>query len=571
MTQRVRIAAASALALATAGLAACATTPVAPVNTAPVELQILALNDFHGNLETQGSQTRYIDDAGVEQRETLGGAARMASLLQTLREGEDLTVTVAAGDLVGASPLASSYFLDEPAIAALNRMGLEIASVGNHEFDRGTAELRRLQDGGCEANTPRQPCAIEPFAGAEFTYLAGNVVNEAGDTLFPASTIRDFGTISVGFVGLTLKDTGKLASPGGTAGWSFTDEAAAANAEASRLRAAGADEVVLLIHQGGDVDPFFSTGGCPSLGGAIMPILDALDPDIRLVVSGHTHKAYVCELQTEAGPSRLLTSAGRYGGFVTDIAAGIDPVTRRFTNLAARNVPVGPDSGEEPETAALVARYVDASRPIADRQIGTLTGRAPEGDCVESWNQSLVADAQLAATRGAEQGGAQIALMNSGGVRTQLEPGAVTFGQLFAMQPFGNTLSVLELTGEQLRRVLEQQFCEGKAGSCYSSLTPSAGFAYAFDGARPVGQRITSMALNGEAIDPAGVYRVTANNFIASGGDGFTVLAEGRPVGDGGMDVAALENYFGGGDVTIPACGRIADMTGAATGQTPEI
>ena len=568
MALRTRAATLSLTVLGAAALSACASVPAPqPVAVTPGALQILALNDFHGNLEPSAFEVRYHDDAsGSEQRAVLGGAARMAATLDRLRQEQPFSVTVAAGDLVGGSPLSSAYFLDEPAIAALNQMGLQVASVGNHEFDRGTVELRRLQDGGCAQHTARTPCALDDFGGADFSYLAGNVVDQAGKTLFPAGTIRDFGALRVGFIGLTLKDTGKLVSPAGTVGYRFLGEAETANRVAADLRRQGADEVVLLIHEGGDVDPYYNTGGCPDLSGAIVPILDALDPQIRLVVSGHTHKAYICTLAKPGQPDRLLTSAGRYGNFVTDISASVEPETRRFAVLSARNVPVTAQGGEKAETAAMVARYVAATEPIAMRVVGSITGDAAgEEGCFERWTESLVADAQLAASSPADKGGAEIAFINQYGVRTPLEPGAggsVTFGQLFAMQPFGNTLVVLEMTGDQLRRVLEEQFCgEGIAEICFSHLTPSAGFTYAFDASRPAGSRVTGMALDGKAVDPAGTYRVTVNNFLASGGDGFSVFTEARPVGDAGVDVDALENYLGAGDVTVPACGRVADQT----------
>jgi len=545
-----------------ATLGACAGIPAAEPGQA---IQILALNDLHGNLLPSAAEVRYAH-GGVEHRARLGGAARMATALDQLRRETPYSITVAAGDLVGASPLYSAYFLDEPTIAALNQLGLEIASVGNHEFDRGTQELRRLQDGGCEQHTRREPCALDEFAGADFTYLAGNVVDEAGETLFPATSIRDFGPIRVGFIGLTLKDTAELVSPAGIAGFSFLDEAQTANAQAGILREQGADEVVLLIHEGAFTSPNFNISDCPSLSGAILPILEALDPEIRLVVSGHTHNAYVCKLETRGAAPRLLTSAGRYGYFVTDISAGIDPRTKRFTTLSARNVPIVEGVDESAETAGLVERYVAASEAIADRAAGTLLGElGSDPDCVDRWTEDLVADAQLAAGAAPENGGAQVAFINSGGVRSGLQPaadGVVTFGQLFAMQPFGNRIVVLEMTGAQLVELLEQQFCgEGEVTVCHSTLTPSAGLAYAFDKLRPEGDRITQLSFEGRPVDPAALYRVAVNDFLANGGDGFEVLTRGRTLGQAGADIEALEAYLALSEVRVPTCGRVRDLS----------
>ena len=547
-------------------LAACATVPREAAAPAAAEtIQILALNDFHGNIETPASPATWFA-VGERRQERLGGAARIGAVLQELRQGKGNTITVAAGDLIGASPLASAYFLDEPAVMALNRMGLELAAVGNHEFDRGTAELRRMQEGGCEVHSNREPCRLDrPFEGAMFTYLAGNVLDDQGNTLFPGTSIKTFGGGKLGFIGMTLKETGILVSPAGTAGYRFADEAETANALAARLRSEGADAVVVLIHQGANVDPLNNTTGCPELSGDLLPILERLDPSIRLVVSGHTHMAYACEVPAPGGSTRLLTSAGRYGNFVTEIALTVDPQTDRILSLSAVNRPVTQTAQEQVDIASLVRRYTEAAAPIAARVVGRIEGSLdrPEGD-TDSPLGNIIADAQLAATREPARGGARIAFINSGGVRARFEPaadGSVTYGQIFALQPFGNTLVVLELTGAQLKAVLEQQFGpESPAEIANSLLIPSAGFTFAYDRNRPAGERIVSMALNGAPVDPAATYRVTVNNFLASGGDGFSLLSQAKPVADAGQDLDALEAYISRG-VSVPPTGRVSDLT----------
>ena len=547
-------------------LAACATVPREAAAPAAAEtIQILALNDFHGNIETPASPATWFA-VGERRQERLGGAARIGAVLQELRQGKGNTITVAAGDLIGASPLASAYFLDEPAVMALNRMGLELAAVGNHEFDRGTAELRRMQEGGCEVHSNREPCRLDrPFEGAMFTYLAGNVLDDQGNTLFPGTSIKTFGGVKLGFIGMTLKETGILVSPAGTAGYRFADEAETANALAARLRSEGADAVVVLIHQGANVDPLNNTTGCPELSGDLLPILERLDPSIRLVVSGHTHMAYACEVPAPGGSTRLLTSAGRYGNFVTEIALTVDPQTDRILSLSAVNRPVTQTAQEQVDIASLVRRYTEAAAPIAARVVGRIEGSLdrPEGD-TDSPLGNIIADAQLAATREPARGGARIAFINSGGVRARFEPaadGSVTYGQIFALQPFGNTLVVLELTGAQLKAVLEQQFGpESPAEIANSQLIPSAGFTFAYDRNRPTGERIVSMALNGAPVDPAATYRVTVNNFLASGGDGFSLLSQAKPVADAGQDLDALEAYISRG-VSVPPTGRVSDLT----------
>ena len=563
MRARLSVAAATIAALALAG---CTTVPqqAAAPAAATETIQILGLNDFHGNIEPPFATTYFV--AGVERREQLGGAARIGAALAQLRQGQANTITVAAGDLIGGSPLVSAHFLDEPAIMALNRLGLDLASVGNHEFDRGTVELRRMQDGGCEKTTLREPCQLDrPFEGAKFTYLAANVLDAQGNTLFPGTAMRTFGGVTVGFIGMTLKETGILVSPAGTRGYHFADEAETANTLAADLRSRGADTVVLLIHQGAGVTPPFNTGECPEVSGDVLPILDRLDPAIRLVVSGHTHQAYVCQRPAADGSMRTLTSAGRFGYFVTDIRLTVDPASDRVLAISAANTPVTAAAGEQPDIAALVRRYVDATGPIAARVVGKIEGSF-EVDRLDTDSPlgNLIADAQLAATRSEANGGADIAFINSGGVRrgfSTAADGSVTYGQVFTLQPFGNTLVVLEMTGADLKRLLEEQFGPASPAEIRQSLLiPSAGFTFSFDRARPAGERIVTMALDGPPIDPGRTYRVTFNNFLVSGGDGFSVLTEQRAVADGGVDLDALEAYIARG-VRAPAVGRVTDVT----------
>jgi len=544
-------------------LAGCtAAPPVAtPVAQAPIEVQILALNDFHGNLEASEGTIRITSAAG-QQQVRAGGAAQLAAKLAELRAGHSSSVTIAAGDLIGASPLASSYFLDEPTIQALSLAGLSIAAVGNHEFDRGTGELLRMQSGGCQAFTTRKPCALEPFNGAAFTYLAANVVRSDGSTLFPGATLRQFGPVTIGFIGMTLKDTGILVSPAGVAGLTFADEAATANALVPKLKLAGADAIVLLIHQGGKGKNVYETDGCAALAGAVLPILDRLDPAIRVVVSGHTHYAYSCTLD-RGGAKRLLTSAGKYGFLVSDIRLAFDPAVQGLISASALNVPVLADGAADANVAALTARYVAAAAPVAQRAVGKLAGPAPRSELEdESPAAALVADSQLAATQAPDRGRAEVAFTNATGVRTNLVPtpdGTVTFGQIFQMQPFGNTLVTKTYTGAQLKAVLEQQFDRGEPEPrVVTLLIPSAGFRFRYDLKRVVGDRITLMELDGKPIVATQTYRVTVNNFLSSGGDGFTALAAGADPTDGGLDLDAMEAWLAKGQ-PVPALGRTRD------------
>ncbi|HUQ13718.1 MAG TPA: bifunctional metallophosphatase/5'-nucleotidase [Novosphingobium sp.] len=572
MTRRFRAFAALA---APAALTACATlvpraNPPAPVEVGAVEVGIVAINDFHGALEPPRQSVQTPDGAGGTAFVPAGGAAWLASAIDSIRGKYANHVTVSAGDLISGSQFASSLYLDEPAVGVMNRIGLEFNAVGNHEFDRGRTELLRIQNGGCAKNGLGQPCALEAYAGARFPFLAANVVTESGATLFPATGTKSFGegarAVTVGFVGLTLKGTPTLVVPSSVAGLSFGDEAEAINTATARLKAAGADAVVVLIHQGGRTTGTPDPQGCEGLNGEILPILDRLSPAVDVVVSGHTHWAYICERALPGRPSPLLlTSAGVFGELVTDIRLAIDPVRHAVVARAARNVIVQstpyegsrgpltlvesyPQFAPRPDIAAYVAKYVDASKEYSSRVVGHLAGIAsrPGGDAARTGGPlgNLIADAQLAATRDA---GAQIAFMNPFGIRAPGtlipgEGGALTFGQLYQVQPFGNTLVTQSFTGAELKAVLEQGF---DGDGPVQVLTPSRGFAYRYDLSRPVGQRIVAMTLGGKPIDPRATYRVATSNFLAQGGDSFTLFAKGREVVQGvGTDLAALEAWL---------------------------
>ena len=559
-------------------LGGCATTPQPPP-VLPVEVQILAINDFHGNLEPPKSAIDATAPDGTTVKVPAGGAAYLASAAKAMRAGKPYSVTVSAGDMIGAAPLVSALFLDEPTIAAMDLAGIEFNAVGNHEFDKGSAELLRMQNGGCEKHTSRTPCAIEPFKGAGFKFLAANVKTDVGGTLFPGTAVKDFGPVQVGFIGMTLKETATIVSPAGVVGITFVDEAATANAAIPSLKAVGADAIVLLIHQGGQTTGGYNDKNCPNLDGDIMPILAKLDPAIDLVISGHTHSAYICELPRAGSAPLLLTSAGRYGTLISDIRLAVDPVRgvlrHRADNLIVQGEPFAGSAGQvalqpaftiypkDAGTGALVARYTAAAAPVAARVIGRLSApltreKSPSREINAG---DFIADAQLAATRHL---GAQVAFTNSGGVRADIVPaadGSITYGQLFAMQPFGNGVVVKTLSGAQLKALLEQQFDSGtNTVARPNMLLPSKGFAFAYDLSRPGGERIVDMRLKGKAIDPAANYRVTVVNFLSSGGDNFTVLTQGTDAVDAGLDIDATEAYLKAG-AELPVMGRIRDLT----------
>jgi 5'-nucleotidase len=560
-------------------LAACATAPQQiaqpSASAGPVEVQILAINDFHGNLEPPNLTVPAADGAVPA-----GGAAYLASALKQRRTAN--SVTVAAGDLIGATPISSALFLDEPSIKALSLAGLELAAVGNHEFDKGAGELKRMQQGGCAKFTNRQPCAVEPFAGAGFQYLAANVIGSDGQSLFPGTAIKEAGGIKVGFIGMTLKETATLVSPAGVTGLAFADEAATANALVPGLKRAGANIVVLLIHQGASISGPYDDPACPGLSGDILPVMAKLDPAIQLVVSGHTHNAYICRVPMAGGGTRLLTSAGRYGAMITDIRLTFDRpggalsgdkgefviVQGEAINTARLTAPLRPSHQvfpADPAVAALVARYREAASGAANRPVGRLAEPLMKGSTgTESQAAGLISDAMLFVARSPDGGNADFALMNNGGARTDLHPaadGTVTFGQIFAMQPFANNVVTKSYTGVEIKALLEQQFASGtNSAERPNLLTPSANFRFSYDRSRPAGQRIVAITLDGKPLDPAKGYRAAINNFLASGGDNFTAFAAGRDPVDGGLDLDATEAYLAA-NPPVPKLGRITDLT----------
>jgi 5'-nucleotidase len=550
---------AQAMAAVLFGLSA-AFSPAFAENAAPVDLRILAINDFHGYLRPPAGGIRIADPDDVTRKIAVpaGGAEHMATLVKELREGRKNTIFVAAGDLIGASPFLSAMFHDEPTIESLSMMGLELASVGNHEFDEGRAELKRMQNGGCH---PVDGCqGPHPFPGAKFHYLAASTIEkDTGKTIFPPYEIRQFDGIPVGFIGLTLKGTPDIISPTSAAGLEFKDEADTVNASVAELKGRGVEAIVVLIHEGG-----FPTGDyneCPGISGAIVDITKKFDPAVDVVVSGHTHQAYVCQID-----GRLVTSGDKYGTLVTSIDLKLDPKSGDVVSAKADNVIVRSNSlPKDAQQTALVEAYDKVSAPIANRRAGSITqtlSRLP-GGAGESALGDIIADAQLAATKADANGGAVIAFTNPGGIRADIvreEDGGVTYAELFASQPFRNQLVTLSLTGSQIRSMLEQQWLDPRRPRI---LQVSEGFHYTWDAAKPYGEHViaASISLNGELVDPLKSYRVTVNNYLSVGGDGFAVLKEGTAQQFGVFDADALYTYFQANSPIAPvAAERIARL-----------
>jgi len=603
-----------AVCLAVAAPSALARVDAQAATQAPVSLQLVALNDYHGNIEPPG---------GTLLGQPAGGAEYLATHIAALKAQNPNTIVVGAGDMIGASPLVSALFHDEPSIETLNEAGLQVTSVGNHEFDEGRNELLRMQRGGCH---PVDGCQDgDPFKGSDFDYLSANVeeqvtaaqraaytralaaytkaraaynkavarykqrlkakraacknnprsatckrkvsaprrftrkrpVAPTAKPLFPATKVITTGGIKVGFIGMTLEGTPTIVTPSGVAGLRFLDEADTANRYAAELKRQGVATIVVLIHEGG-----LQTGGlsdCAGISGAIVDIVNRMSSDIDVVVSGHTHTYYVCTIGT-----KLVTSASSFGRVVTDIDLTVESTNGEVVTKSAVNTIVPRTIAKDPGETAIVEKYKRLSAPLANRVIGSISAdiTRSQNPAGESALGDVIADSQLAATRDAAKGSAVIAFMNPGGIRADLlasqisggeQVGQITYSEAFTVQPFGNSLVTMTLTGQQIDTLLEQQWSGGNTAAP-RILQVSNGFAYTWDAARPNTDRvnIADIRLNGQSIGATTSYRVTVNSFMADGGDNFAVLRDGTSRLGGEVDLDALTAYFAANSPVSP-------------------
>ena len=559
------------------------------------DVHLLAFNDLHGNLEP-ASLNIYGHFAG--------GASYLAKAVKDRQtQYGNLQATVFAGDNIGAAPLQNGLFHEEPIVLASNMMNVDFASVGNHEFDKGATELLRIQNGGCHPDGCNAAPYLLPngsttnvYPGASFKYLSANVIRDAtGQTLFPATGIKQFTStdgkkFEVGFIGEVLKSTPTIVTPAGVAGLTFQDEADAANRAVAALALKGVKVPVLVVHEGGFQTGGGALNGCAGnlAGSPIADIASRLDPAIKVIVSAHTHAEYRCSI-TAGGVTRLITSASSFGRILSDITLTIDARNDKLVSVSAQNVIVDnalnpridattvrqPDhSKEDPQVQAVVDQYVTAAAPLANTVIGKVNGdltrtASPFG---ESTLGDVIADGQLVATQPANLGAAELAFMNPGGIRGDLlanaissggeAVGEVTYGEAFTIQPFGNSLVTKTMTGDMIRRLLQQQFfgCGGTAPAGGRFLQISSTFKYESDPAAAtcVG-KIGNMWVSGVLVTDTSSYRVTMNNFLASGGDGFTVFNEGTNALGGAQDIDAWVAYFAlfPGGINVPILDRI--------------
>ncbi len=537
-------------------LSGCASsTGVREPAPALVDIQILAINDFHGNLDPPVGSNSRIGDL------TVGGIEYLSAHIARLEADNPNTVVVAAGDNVGASPLLSSLFRDEPTIRALGVMGLDFSSLGNHEFDEGWTELLRMQHGGCH---PVDGCRVtSSFDGASFRYLAANVrVDSRNDTLFPATAMRTFAGVSVGFIGLVLKGTPGLVSPTSVEGLTFLPEADTANAAAAALRREGADVIVVMIHEGG-YPAAGDDGSCRNMTGDLVGIVRAMSPAIDIVVSGHTNRSYICDMD-----GRLVTSTASYSRQITDIDVTVDRRSGRVVSKRAVNVPVTHDVARDERMTAILDEYRPMALEIGRRPVGAVSATLTRAQnrAGESTIGNAVADAYLSVAQATATGGADLAFTNWGGLRADLVHTAgagattpVTYADVFQTAPFGNVIVVQTLTGAQLADMLEQQF-EAEAPSAWKVLQVSHNVAYRWSATRPAGSHVdrASIRIDGQPLDPAARYRVVMSDFLWAGGDGFTRATAGTAPVALGSDLETFIDYLRDHSPLAPApLGRI--------------
>ncbi|MEV0349504.1 bifunctional metallophosphatase/5'-nucleotidase [Nonomuraea sp. NPDC050680] len=590
MTPRSLLRLVLAGAVAAGGFAA-ATAP-ADASKAPktVPVRLLALNDFHGNLEPPtGSSGRMVDENGATVE--AGGAAYVATHMKALSDKN--TIAVAQGDLIGASPLISAAYHDEPSVEFMGKIGLKVAAVGNHEFDEGYTELRRIMKGGCHPVDGCSPAGT--WKGAQYDYVGANVLfknpNEKTDALaalgapqsqvkklmsdwgvpaLPPVSVKWMNGVPIGFIGLVTQTTPNIVTAEGIKNLKFVDEVKAANLASKLLKLVGVKAQVVLVHEGDQVTAGQSPDACSAVPGAGNRIATQVDPEIDVILSGHSHQAYLCKVKDPAGNDRLYSQGGSFGRVITKVDLNVNVKTRDIdrASVVADNQVVTRTVTPDPEISAFVQTWKDRVAPVANKPVGRITAditntAAPSG---ESPLGDLIADGQLAGTK--TGGNAQIALMNPGGVRASLTfagsaagegAGVVTYGEAFTVQPFNNLMQVVTLTGAQLKTVLEQQFTGGPNAQPFTKiLQPSANFTYTYSSGAAWGSKVSNMKIDGVAVTDAQTIRVAANNFLVGGGDAFLGFKDGTELWSGPLDIDAFVDQLGRDNpIAPPATNRI--------------
>jgi len=548
-----------------AGMLLGGAASVAAKAPAAVDVQLLAVNDFHGALDPSLTKPNNTIDKSLWYYR--GGAEYLANFVNAAAATNPNTVKISAGDMIGASPLLSALYHDEPTVMAFNQMGFDFNVTGNHEYDEGWQELLRMQNGGCN---PVDGClpGVPVFPGASFEFLAGNVIRlDNGETLFPAYAVRQFDGVKVGFIGIALDSTPTIVTPSGVEGLEFQAEVATINHYVKVLKdTQDLKAIVVILHDGAAAGPTINS--CTTSDPFFSNVVMKIDPEVDALITGHSHNAYNCQVQVKKNYTPMLvTSAGYNGRYLTDIHLTVNATNDQVSAKTATNIPVETPyltAVPDPAMKALLDQYRAASAPLANRIVGSITADITKtgSSAGESALGDVLADAQLADTAAADRGGAVIGMTNPGGIRTDLLfnqisggelAGQVTYAEAFAVQPFSNSLVTMTLTGAQIKTVLEQQFVGcGQPADGQKILQVSAGFTYSWSASAACNSKISNMRLNSVAIDPVASYRVTVNNFLAAGGDNFPGFKAGTDLLTGRIDLDAFVDYLGENSPVAP-------------------
>jgi 5'-nucleotidase len=509
-----------------------------------VRVKILGFNDFHGQLS---------NDKRVEGR-PVGGAAVLAAYFKRAMAGvEGETIIVHAGDLVGASPPASALHQDEPAIAFLNALANDecdqpetapngcnvVTALGNHELDEGVDEIKRLLRG---EDHSEGPFLGKSHARARFPMLSANVVDaKTGETFLPAFVVRELKGIRIGFVGAMLQDAAKYLLPSGISGIRFEEEVASVQNAVDELKERGVRAIVLVLHQGGHQRwGQGRPGDDPGLEGPIAEIVRALDGEVDLVIGGHTHDAVNILTPNGAGRPTLVNLAFYSGMAFSDIDLDIDKTSGEVVGKTARIVTTWADEGPglkpDAEIAAMMEAAEAAVRERTSEVVTEVSSPFPKrANCDgESAIGSLIADAQRAALN------ADFAFIQPSWIRAGLAPGPLTWGEIFAVQPFGNRVVRLEMTGQQVMDLLNQQWID----PTHSRVFNVSGLTFTWDPSRAEEARIVEVLVGGQPLDMAAVYTVAVNEFLAQGGELYSVFTSAKRLEGEVLDIDALVKYL---------------------------
>jgi 5'-nucleotidase len=561
-----RTAAVTAAVVAVAGLAATDAGAAPQTNASKTtDVRLISINDLHGNLTPpSGSSGRVTLSDGTTV--DAGGAAYLATHVKRLRSEARNSLVLTAGDNIGASPLNSALFHDEPTIELLNLLGVKASALGNHEFDEGYKELLRMQFGGCH---PEDGCQFrDKFTGAKFPYLGANVSFDNGLPAALPFTVQISGGVPIGIIGLPLKDVPLVVTPEAVKGLKFGDEVEAINRTSRLLDRLGIKSQVVTIHQGDNTEG----GGpndCRTIPGAATAIAQKASPSVDVIFAGHSHQQYNCVIDDPAGNPRTIIEGSSFGRLLSVVDVKIDSRSRDILRdkVVARNEIVTRTVTPDPAAQALVDEATAKSAPIANRPVGSITadlvraapasGESPLGD--------VIADGQLAAT---QSNNAVIAVTNPGGIRNDLTfagspagegDGVVTYGEAFAVQPFSNIMQTMTLTGAQLKTVLEQQWQPQPDGSVQVRILQiSSSLHYTWSQSAAIGSKVSNITVAGQPVDPGASYRVSVNNFLAAGGDGFAEFKNGTDIAGGPVDLDAFTAYLTANpNLAPPAADRI--------------